>query len=159
MARSASRNAGAADRTRDSQYGCAILRLVRGLLVVAVVPAYVLGSVLIVAVLVVGAIVGVREIRGAGETCSLAATRSCLNERGAEVRFRPGGAAHAYPALTVGPFQSVTGEPSAVMWFAPSAESARDAEWSDSEKIPRKGNVLLPVGPDNPIVHACLTEK
>jgi hypothetical protein len=93
-----------------------------------------------------------------GPTYAAVSARDCLRARGYELRYHPARSRSEFARIELGPFDysGVPGEATAILVFAPTPEAAEDAEWSDSERIPRRGNVLMPARPTDRGVLECL---
>ena len=137
-----------------------VRRVVAALLLV---PAYLVGGAVLILFLVVVAVVASDELRSTGPTYSLPATRQCLQEAGRDVRYHAPGTTSAWARLEVGSSSSgAPGRPGPTeLVFAPTPDEAADAEYLDSEKIHRDGNVLFPGllagnDPEDPAVRRCL---
>jgi hypothetical protein len=139
--------------------------LIRRLAVAAlVIPAYTLAGVVMAIFLVALAVVlGARVVEAVsdyGHSYSISATQRCLEERGRDVdhhRLAPG-----FGELEVAYRREGVTEWTS-LWFAPTPKEAKDAEFSDSERTARRGNVLfqdLVAGatPSDPAINECLDQ-
>lgn len=126
-----------------------IRRVIRRFLTAAVViPAYAFATtVFVIFLLVLGAIVTKRAVdalRGHGPTYSRALTQRCLEGSGRSVRHHPGGPVVGPDTLDVKPYRRAGITSGTTLYFLETADQAAKAEFSDSERIRRRGNVLFP---------------
>ena len=126
------------------------------------VPAYALGVLVIGIVLIAATWKALDVLRGAGPTYSLAATKRCLEAPDRVVHHRPA-QKRGWPRLEVAVRHSTDPHNVQILVFAPTPRDAKSAEWSDSEKRHRRGNVLLLTygagfAPPDREIRACLQE-
>ncbi|MEK6274673.1 MAG: hypothetical protein AABM30_04975 [Actinomycetota bacterium] len=121
-----------------------------------VIPAYAVATaVFLVFLVALGIVLGARVVEAVsdyGHSYSMVMTQRCLEARGRTVERRPAGRDWGELEVT---FRGGGVSEWTSLWFAPTPQDAKHGEVSDSERSPRRGNVLFN-GPRDPAIDECL---